>query len=717
MEKKKFYITLYFIFLILITLFIGIYTRFYSAKVWEKNKALYFYKGEPLYSEYDSFYFARIAQDIKEGIFKPGKIDNFRFFPDNSSKAKIKDKEFYIAYSVSGNFISVIWAYLSKIFNMNLAKLTWYLVPLLAVTFVIPIFFYFRDMGYPYVGILSAIVGAVSPMYFLRTGLMRLDTDLLNITLPVLTGYFFFKFFETESTKKKTLWSVLGSASLLLYYLWYGHPNLCFVIFVVFLIRYVWDKRFKIAKEDALFISIVLLPQIWYIWKGPSTLFFQVRELVFNIKHTTSVQSLFKDFPNIFISISELQHLKPSGVLYYTFPQIVLTALGLIGMVLLFIKEFKRLIFILPYFLIGLLAFVSGARFVMYLGIFAGAGLGFLIYFIFDIVLTKVGLFDDENKKEIVKHILGTGLFIVAIILGIGVKNLYSTPKIFSPLVKDMVFIRENTPKNSVIWTWWDYGYAFQLYARRATFHDGALQWSPKTYFIAKSFATDSPKKAWYVTSFISNYGLWGIAKQILNGTSAKQLVSEVDQGKFAKPIKTPVYWVFTRDLLFKFPWIYYFGSYDFDTKRGKRIVILQASQCNAVTNSLLKCVINEGGINVALIDFDLSKGIFYIEKTLPGSHISEYLGAVDQMGNISKFYLRKDKIFKKIDFGKKGIVIDYIFVKNRPNILIFPYEVGMSMFNQMYLLRNYDKRYFTLVLDDFPTSVIYKVKESIQGR
>ena len=34
-----------------------------------------------------------------------------------------------------------------------------------------------------------------------------------------------------------------------------------------------------------------------------------------------------------------------------------------------------------------------------------------------------------------------------------------------------------------------------------------------------------------------------------------------------------------------------------------------------------------------------------------------------------------------------------------------------ISMFNQMYILRNYDKRYFELVYDHFPVMVVYKVK------
>ena len=36
------------------------------------------------------------------------------------------------------------------------------------------------------------------------------------------------------------------------------------------------------------------------------------------------------------------------------------------------------------------------------------------------------------------------------------------------------------------------------------------------------------------------------------------------------------------------------------------------------------------------------------------------------------------------------------------------PYK---SMFNQMYILRNFDKKYFELVYDDFPTMVLYKVR------
>ena len=33
------------------------------------------------------------------------------------------------------------------------------------------------------------------------------------------------------------------------------------------------------------------------------------------------------------------------------------------------------------------------------------------------------------------------------------------------------------------------------------------------------------------------------------------------------------------------------------------------------------------------------------------------------------------------------------------------------TMFNKMFILRDYDKRYFELVRDNFPTAVLYRVK------
>ena len=50
-----------------------------------------------------------------------------------------------------------------------------------------------------------------------------------------------------------------------------------------------------------------------------------------------------------------------------------------------------------------------------------------------------------------------------------------------------------------------------------------------KTYFVARSFTTEDPKEAWNITSFLSNYGLVGMASILLKeGIGGEELVRRV---------------------------------------------------------------------------------------------------------------------------------------------------------------------------------------------
>ena len=43
-------------------------------------------------------------------------------------------------------------------------------------------------------------------------------------------------------------------------------------------------------------------------------------------------------------------------------------------------------------------------------------------------------------------------------------------------------------PDNSVVTTWWDYGYASMFFNELPTFHDGGSQTTPSTHFVATAF-------------------------------------------------------------------------------------------------------------------------------------------------------------------------------------------------------------------------------------
>ena len=162
--------------LFLVVLAFGLYIRFDDVQFWKANERLFFYNGEPLYSEYDSFLFARLAKDMEEGLYRPGKIDPFRFFPDNSSQAKFDKEEFAPKYEISGTFISNIFYFLSQLTGLSVAWLTWYLIPFLAISPAIPLFFYLKRIKLPFAGLAGGIVMLAAPMYLGRTNLMRLTT-------------------------------------------------------------------------------------------------------------------------------------------------------------------------------------------------------------------------------------------------------------------------------------------------------------------------------------------------------------------------------------------------------------------------------------------------------------------------------------------------------------------------------------------------------------
>lgn len=689
--------------LFIFVLFFGIYIRFEDTSEWKKNSAIFFINGEPIYSEYDAFYFARISIDIKEGLFKHGKIDNFRFFPDNQIKNDSSEKSFAPKYSFPGNLISYLFYILNLITGVPISWLTFYLIPLIASTVAIPIFFYFRRLNLPLAGIFGGFVVLTSTFYLNRTSLMRLDHDMLNLTLPFSIAYFFLRYFQSNSLKEKYIWMSLSSATLLFYYLWYAHANLNFVLIVSFFLAFFWEsmKNFlnrnplnlKISKHEIILLLILILPQIWYISDGPSMLISQIKNLVFNIKPTSSSDILFKEFPNVFASIGELRKENPEDLISNTIYNEVFALVGLVGAFIIFIVNLRNLLFLLPLFGIGLLVFISGVRFGMYLAPFIGIGFGYSIHFINEKILIKLQINRNLSKKKLFTALTGLFFFIILIAIQSKVIKITSTPVITAPLLREMEILKEKTPPETAIWSWWDYGYAFQLYSRRTVFHDGGTQSSPKTYLIARSFTTSDSEEAWRITSFVSNYGLTGIFKILKEGTTAKELIEKIRTGQYEKPIETPVYWVFTRDMMFKHRRINYFGSFDFDSKKGVYAHIWAPACKDIYMNS--KKYIECPEFKNALID--LSIGSIRLN---------------DEMKTIKNLYIQNREEIKRSMINDKGLSIAIVKGPSKKSVLVIAEPPAEStLFFKMFVLREYDSRYFELIYDNFPLMVVYRVK------
>jgi dolichyl-diphosphooligosaccharide--protein glycosyltransferase len=264
----------------------------------------------------------------------------------------------------------------------------------------------------------------------------------------------------------------------------------------------------------------------------------------------------------------------------------------------------------------------------------------------------------------------------------------FITPKITPALAADFSRLETLTPKDSWIWTWWDYGTAIQYYAGRGVFHDGQSQFSPKTYFVATTYSTSNPKIAYNVITGIANVGNYEITKLLREGKKAVEIRDMFFEGKFSKPLKHPVYWAFTGDEIGKFAWINYFGTWNFDEEKGIKAPIYDLGICIPQKGDVIQC-------QKAVMD--LKKGeVILGKKAIP----------------IALLAVRNLKKVEEKTYRRAGIIAELVEDKHKVlRAFVMGAQPFKSMFNQMYILRVYDPKYFELIYDDFPTMVLYRVK------
>lgn len=667
------------ILLLFSVLIVGLSLRFDDLKVWQTRQNLWYLDPDrPLFTSYDAFFFARLARDYQEGLYAPRERDPYRGVPDNY----LTDN---ITYPFPVPLMSFSAARLSDWLGMPLEKVALYYTPITAVLFVIPLFLYLETLGYTAAGLLGGLCGVTAFIYVIRTSIARFDTDSLNLFFPFAIAWALAMYFRS---RRPLLWVGLASIFSFLFYWWYAHPHLIFVLMLIFGGVIFWEKR-AFEKRDRIALAILLLPNLWYLWKAPLSLFKQIWGYVVAIT-SPGQTGIFRDYPNVLQSISELQQSKGlSQVAILTLQNKTLFILGLLGAFILLVRERKALAFLWPYFLIGLLVFRSGNRFAMYLAPFIGMGLGFVLHLGMD---GLERLFKIEVSRSLKKLLV----LLATLLLGLGVfsaqKNsraYVAVPKVNAFVARNMEKLQEVIPQEAWIWSWWDYGYAFQYLSRRAVFIDGGSQGSPKTYYVALSFTSPSPEEARNITAFVAREGLVGIKKRLKEDLTARELTEAVKKGRLYRAPEHPVYWVFTQDLPPKYGWIGYFGTWDFETHRGRFGFIWDLNPCRREkARQVLSC---RRGVRV---DF---------------KHRKVYLGPKTFL--LSEIVFRSSEGIQSQKFSEKGLILEVISTSYGETFFLLDRRSFESNFNQMYLLRRYDPRYFELVLDDFPFLVAYRVK------
>ena len=685
------------IILILLPIIVGLFIRLDDLSVWNKNKSRFFYNDRPLFTSYDAFYFARWGLDYKEGKYKAGETDPLRFVPDNYIREKLtkdereKLKAGKITYPSLIPMESFIGAVFSKIGKTHIENIALWLTPVLAVLFTIPLILYLDEIGAPVAGFGGAIFGVTSLVYLARTTIARFDTDSLNLFFPFMVAYLFYKTINGKERKKKYVFAALSGIFMWMFNWWYTHPDLVLIMFAIFIAGvFVSFKNFD--KENLKLIGIVaLFSNPLVLFKGTETIGRRVYLYIVNFTNPATKAG----FPNIFQSISEAQRASLKLIAAITTGNTILFWIGFISVFVLIIRKWRKLLFLTPLFLLGLMVFKSGNRFAMYLAPFIGIGLGYIL----DLTIEYYGkLKKNPEEQKILKE---TGIVISGIIMTLIVFisqsqafKIVAKPKITPSLEKDFLKLKEITPKNSWIWTWWDYGTAIQYLGRRAVFHDGQSQFSPKTYFVATTFSNNSPEKVYNTIVGISSVGITSIDKWINeDNMTPEEIRKNFFDGKYNKKLTNPVYYMFTEDEIGKFTWINYFGTWDFRLRRGIKKRIIPVGTCE-ISGKAIEC---GKGISV-----NPEKGLMKANGIFPLNSIS---------------IRTADKLTEKTYNPESNFHFEAVITSNGNYIgFIMDDQPFYSMFNQMYILRKFDSKFFELAYDNFPTMVVYKVKNSKEG-
>ncbi|MFH1593307.1 MAG: hypothetical protein ABID09_01255 [Candidatus Omnitrophota bacterium] len=194
------------------------------------------------------------------------------------------------------------------------------------------------------------------------------------------------------------------------------------------------------------------------------------------------------------------------------------------------------------------------------------------------------------------KNIFGVALILVVVILILGssIRGGHRAATSLYPLINDTWYsvlnaMREKTPEDAIINSWWDFGDWFKVIARRRVIFDGQSQNNPQAYWMAKALLTNNENEAIGILRMLNNGGNKAFdiihehikdpleavmlleaviplpneeAKQMLEKFLSAETVDNVMRMLFSRP--SNACFVVENTMLHKMSAISYLGNWDF---------------------------------------------------------------------------------------------------------------------------------------------------------
>ena len=588
-------------------------------------------------------------------------------------------------------------------------------------------------IGYPIAGILGGLIGTISYEYLIRTGIGRVDTDVLILFFLFLISVFVLQASQARKISRALIYSGLGGIATYLLTLWLRSPTYVLpfsvVVFVALFFNQMAQRRKKadalepvfttrrLSVFNSLTISVVATALFIVCAVGFDFSDSSRKEMIGSVTYFLEKHIQPKNeigisespsiaFPNVLQTVRENKQFSTRNILSHLLTSPTFSAIGLIGSLLFFFAYWRKMISILPIFVLGLVTFQGARRFGIFLGPFVGIGYGFLIAIFVSsmfryIRLTRGKIARVKNSKsdsdsarrskakwdqlnELTGYIVAAVFFFF--VLSNSAIGYIPKPSVPVPNFISFLELKNKLPTDSVIYTWWDYGYALTDITNRATFHDGGSQHTPKTYFIARSLSSDNPKDLYNTISYLTSEGMGGLHRIINESSVNENFLSNVF-------VNTPtlghesIYLMFTRDLIRKYRTIFSIGQWDFENRRFGARKGYKTLNCTQFQEQELLC--REGTINLkdglSTDDMPIKEAVI-----IDGGYVQRRISYENEQGDYLQILMNGDKLI---------------------SALLVDEEVYSSNFNQMYLLGQYDSNLFHEYYNSFPWTRVFHAK------
>lgn len=437
-----------------VILALGVFLRIEDLIAWRQQPQMAFYKGTPLLTTFDGYFYARYARELVEGNYKP--LDELRYVPQTPARP------------YPPPLLSLFVAGIVKLTGASVDWVSTFFPAIFAVLLFFPVFLLGRLWGNTFTGLAAGLLSLCSPYYVNRSRLGWLDTDCGNVTFTMLAVYLAIRSVTSEGRRQQ--WYIAGVlVNFLLYLFWWDQTPYVVVATCLgtLVLSYVCETKLLRRNLFPVVAATLFVVVVMIFLNGASFWLDLVPHLLGHLKYISKATP--GDFPNIGVSISEQVKISFEGVVQISAGNWFLFIAAALGTALLFLQSPLRGLQLLVPMGLGGLTFLYAKRFGIFLAPFLGLGIGHLLYWLKEQIAVR-------TPRLLWKSFYIAACFALPIgIAHLIVINMASTFWPVEPphLIQGMDVAREKTPPGSVIWAWWDHGYPMLYFSRRGTISDG----------------------------------------------------------------------------------------------------------------------------------------------------------------------------------------------------------------------------------------------------